>query len=209
MGRFVPPGLVLRTCNGAVTAMGHARPMGDRAQEQARGATRRGAVVLVGTDGSDTATKAVEAAARLAEGYGQVLVVAHAYRDRRMDHRCPDLAAVPVELRWQLSAGAVGEEIVERAMYHARVVTDGAIDVRGRSEAGDPAKVLLDLTRELDVATVVVGNVGMQGLAHRFTVPAKIARRAACPVVIVDTQEWARRGEPVEVPTALTMLRCA
>jgi nucleotide-binding universal stress UspA family protein len=183
--------------------------MGDRAQDQVRGATRRGAVVLVGTDGSDTATKAVEAAARLAEGYGQVLVIAHAYRDRKTDYRCRDLAAVPVELRWQLSAGAVGEEIVERAMYHARVVTDGAVEVRGRSEAGDPARVLLDLTRELDVATLVVGNVGMQGLGQRFTVPAKLARKAGCSVVIVDTQEWARRGEPVGLPTPLTMLRCA
>ena len=183
--------------------------MGERTRMSTSGAARRGAVVVVGTDGSDTATKAVEAAARLAEGYGQRLVVVHAFRNRRVEHRIGDLAAVPIELRWQLSAGAVGEEIVARAVDFAREVTGGAIDVQGRSEAGDPAKVLLGCTRDLDAATVVVGNVGLRSLTERFTVPAKVARKARCSVVLVDTQEWARRGEPVERATPLTMVRCA
>jgi nucleotide-binding universal stress UspA family protein len=183
--------------------------MGERAQEQLRGAAGRGAVVLVGTDGSDTATKAVEAAARLAEGYEQVLVVAHAYRKRKVEYRCAELSAVPSEMRWQLTPGAVGEEIVERAVDHARVVTGGSIEVRGRSVAGDPAHVLLDLARELRAVTIVIGNVGLHGLGHRLSVPHRVARKARCAVVMVDTVEWARRGEPVGLPTPLTMRRCA
>jgi nucleotide-binding universal stress UspA family protein len=183
--------------------------MGERAKVSTSGAARRGAVVVVGTDGSDTATKAVEAAARLAEGYGQRLVVVHAFRSRGVEHRCRDLAAVPTELRWQLSPGAVGEEIVGRAVDFAREVTGGAIQVSGRSEAGAPAKVLLGLTRELGAASLVIGNVGMHSLWERLSVPHRVARKARCSVVMVDTQAWARRGEPVEVLTPLTMLRCA
>jgi nucleotide-binding universal stress UspA family protein len=183
--------------------------MGERAGQSTTGAARRGAVVVVGTDGSDTATKAVEAAARLAEGCGQRLVVVHAFRNRKVEHRVGELAAVPIELRWQLSPGAVGEEIVVRAVDFAREVTGGAIEVSGRSAAGDPAKVLLGLTRELDAAAVVVGNIGMHSLRERFTVPARVARKAPCAVVMVDTQEWAQRGEPVERATPLRMLRCA
>jgi nucleotide-binding universal stress UspA family protein len=153
--------------------------------------------------------KAVEAAARLAEGYGQVLVIAHGYRNRKVEYRCTDLSAVPTEMRWQLTPGAVGEEIVERAVNYARAVTNDSIEVRGRSVAGDPARILLGLSRELQAATIVIGNIGLHGLGHRLSVPHKIARKARCAVVMVDTEEWARRGEPVGLPTPLTMRRCA
>jgi nucleotide-binding universal stress UspA family protein len=136
-------------------------------------------------------------------------VVVHAFRSRKVEHRCSDLAEVPAELRWQLSPGAVGEEIVGRAVDFAREVSGDAIEVSGHSEAGDPARVLLGLCRQLDAAAVVIGNIGMHSLRERFSVPHKVARKARCSVVMVDTQEWARRGEPVELPTPLTMLRCA
>ena len=46
---------------------------------------------------------------------------------------------------------------------------------------------------------VVIGNVGAHRWGRRWTVPDRIARRAHCRVVMVDTKGWARRGMPCDL----------
>ena len=162
---------------------------------------------MVGTDGSPTATKAVEAAARLALTGDHELVVAYGYRPKRAGALSADWNDVPEAHRWRVSPGAWGEAVVERAVSYARQVSGPTLRVRGRCEPGEPARVLLSLVEELDAAAVVVGNVGLGSWGERWTVPGRITRKAPCGVFVVDTAEWSRRNEHPEVPTSLLVRR--
>jgi nucleotide-binding universal stress UspA family protein len=175
-------------------------------QRQERRRSRRGGVV-VGTDGSPTATKAVEAAARLAMTSGQELVVAYGYRPKGAGALSADWNEVPEDHRWRVSPGAWGESVIQRAVAFARQVSGPDLRVRGHCEPGEPSRVLLDLVEDLHAGAVVVGNVGLGGWAERWTVPGRVARRATCEVFVVDTEEWAQRNEPPELPTSLLVRR--
>jgi nucleotide-binding universal stress UspA family protein len=171
-----------------------------------QGGIRRGALV-VGTDGSPTATKAVEAAARLAAAQGQELVVANGYRPvspATLAHRWQD---VPEADRWRVSPGAAGEEVVQLAMAHVRGVLGEELRLRGRCEPGDPAKVLLAVADEVDAAAVVVGNVGLAGWSAHWSVPHRVAKRCRRQVLVVDTVAWAERGQALAAPAPLVLRR--
>jgi nucleotide-binding universal stress UspA family protein len=172
---------------------------------QGRGARRGG--LVVGTDGSPTATKAVEAAARMAVTTGQPLTITLGYRSRSAAQLAATWQDVPESERWRVSPGAQGEDLVQRAVSFAREVTNGDLEVRGRCEPGDPAGVLVGVAHDVAATSVVVGNVGMRGWAQRWSVPQRVLHRARCEVLVVDTEAWARRGEPVEVPSSLMLLR--
>jgi nucleotide-binding universal stress UspA family protein len=166
---------------------------------------RRG--VVVGTDGSPTATKAVEAAARLAVTQGQELIVTLGYKAKSAAALAASWQDVPDGDRWRVSPGALGEDLVQQAIRFARAVTGDAVRVRGRCEPGDPAGVLLGVADEVAAGAVVVGNVGMGRWSTRWSVPQRVVHRARCEVLVVDTEAWARRGEPVEVPSSLVIRR--
>lgn len=144
--------------------------------------------ILVGTDGSATATRAVEAAARLARTHDAELVVAHAYSPRLTPAQQRAWHEAPEELRWRLSSGSIAEDTVEAALRHAARLTGGTVRMHGRCEPGGAIPVLLALIDELDPDAIVVGNRDMPARirAHR-SVSQAITRRASCDVVIADT----------------------
>ena len=181
--------------------------MGGNDERDGRVGLRRRGALVVGTDGSATATKAVEAAARLAATQGQPLVVATGYHPRSRGSLAAAMHEVPEADQWRVSPGAVGEEVVQRAIAHVREVVGAEVDLRGRCEPGDPVRVLLGLADELDAAAVVVGNVGLTGWSGHWSVPQRVVRKARREVLVVDTDAWARRGEPVDVPASLVLRR--
>ena len=118
--------------------------------------------VLVGTDGSDTATVAVRRAGAIAAACRARLIIAF------------------------VGDAAVAGALLERA---AAAVAAAAPDADTRVLSGDPADALLGLAAFEQVALVVVGNVGMAG-AQRFllgSVPNKISHRAGCDVLVAHT----------------------
>lgn len=153
--------------------------------------------VLVGTDGSATATRAVEAAARLAMTHGAELVVAHAFSPRASGaHRRAWLEA-PEDFRWQLSSGSMAEDTMEAAIRHARAVTGGSVPISGRFEPGTPVQVLLELIDDLDPDVLVIGNRDISArIRTRRSVSRALVRRASCDVVLADTlgRRQQRRG---------------
>lgn len=155
--------------------------------------------VLVGTDGSPTASRAVEAAARVARAHGAALVVGHAFPPRLTTRQERDLRTAPDSLRWRLTPGAMGEEVVRAAVERARVASEGVVAVRGRAEPGDAVAVMLALVAELDPDVLVIGNRDMPGrLPLRRSVARALSRRATCDIVIVDTigRRHQRRERP-------------
>jgi nucleotide-binding universal stress UspA family protein len=126
--------------------------------------------IVVGTDGSDSAARAVEHAARLARTAGAELLVAHVYRTRD-----PAEATAPRDLGASL--------LRDVAARHGEGLT-----VRSVLREGPAGDVLVALAAEENAGLVVVGN---RGLGRRRvligTVPARVAAGAPCDVFIAHT----------------------
>jgi nucleotide-binding universal stress UspA family protein len=130
--------------------------------------------IVVGTDGSDSAARAVRHAAWLAETLGAELLVSHAYAKTREDPASPE---------------RVG----------ASVLRDACADVASASprpllRTGEAAGALVSLARDEAADMIVVGN---RGLGNRRvlmgTVPGRVAQRAPCDVLIAHTTDDEKR----------------
>jgi ubiquinone biosynthesis protein len=122
--------------------------------------------ILVGTDQSETATRAVRWAAEMAERYEAELIVTQTVREGM------ERATTQRELD----------------AYVAEVVgPDTRTIVR---EATDPAKQMVEIADEEDVDVLVVGSVGMSGRKEFLldNIPNRVSHLARCSVVIVQTQ---------------------
>jgi nucleotide-binding universal stress UspA family protein len=125
--------------------------------------------IVVGTDGSDRARRAVEHAVVLAAACDATLHVVHAYKGTR--------EAV------EDAALAVADEV-------AGTLEPSGVNVRTHALQGDPVDVLLDFAYDAGADVIVVGNRGMTGRRGRFSsVPNSISHDASCAVLIVPTDE--------------------
>jgi nucleotide-binding universal stress UspA family protein len=123
--------------------------------------------IVVGTDGSERASEAVERAVMLAAACNATLHVVHAYKGTR--------EAV------EDAARAVADSVAER------LVTAG-VHVRTHAVQGDPADVLLDFAYDAGADLIVVGNRGMTGRRGHFSsIPNSISHDASCSVLVVPT----------------------
>lgn len=141
--------------------------------------------VLVGTDGSATATKAVEAAARLAHAHRARLTIAHAF-----DPRQPvpvSNPAVEAASTWRQSVGARAEALVNDAADHAQAAACGGLRIDARAEPGPPVAVLLAFAGDLRPDVVVVGNADLHRVRLRRSIGHALSRRVHSDVIIVDT----------------------
>jgi nucleotide-binding universal stress UspA family protein len=119
--------------------------------------------ILVGTDGSKTAAKAVDRAVSLAAATGASLTVL--------------TAAAPEQ-----GAAVVAAE----AARHA----DSGVTIATRVAEGDPASVLADEAATGGYDLLVVGNKGMTGARRFFTigsVPSKVSHQLPVSLLIVRT----------------------
>jgi ubiquinone biosynthesis protein len=119
--------------------------------------------VLVATDRSKTAHRAVEWAAEMAARYEAELVVLRVTVDGDTAELERDLAEY---------AGSLGD--------HVRPVV---------RLAEDPAQGIVDAARDEAADVLVVGSVGMRGRREFLlgNVPNRVSHNAPCTVVIVDT----------------------
>lgn len=139
--------------------------------------------IVVGTDGSAGAVKAVTHAASLAALTGAHLHVA------MVAPRIPVLVApdmVVASNEW----GEASEQSTQLALQAAEVIaTEAGADVTTHALSGEPADALLSLCEQIDADLLVIGNRGMQG-ARRFllgSVSSRCAHHADCSVLIVQT----------------------
>lgn len=137
--------------------------------------------IVVGTDGSETATEAVRQAGDLAQSVGATVHVVSAYEPvsgARVEGGDPEIAVGP-----DFEVGS----ILERA---AGMMNTRGVDCETHArKGGDPADAILRVAEEQDADVIMVGSMGMQG-AKRFllgSVPDKISHHAPCSVLIVRT----------------------
>ena len=142
--------------------------------------------IVVGTDGSETAQKAVDAAVELARLTSAKLELVSAYEPVTGERLRDDAREVPADAQWMVNPREDVDATLARA---AERVGAAGVDSRTYPREGDPADAILDVAEELGSDLIVVGNKGMTG-AKRFllgSVPNKISHHAPCSVMIVRT----------------------
>lgn len=144
--------------------------------------------ILVGTDGSQTAERAVQHAIDLAALSKADLHIASVVNDL--------LSTVAVGTPGLPSGGDLGPEraiedsnrVVEAAAAAAR---EKGVNTKTHAVTGDVVDALCHLAGSLSADLLVVGNRGMQGLQRYLwsSVPDSVSHRAPCSVLIVDTRD--------------------
>jgi nucleotide-binding universal stress UspA family protein len=142
--------------------------------------------IVVGTDGSETASKAVAQAAELAASVGSVLLIVSAFEPVGGSRLREEVVQAPDDVRWMVNP----REDVDATLATAiEVAEEKGVAVRTFARQGDPADAILDVAEEEHADLIVVGNKGMTG-AKRFllgSVPNKVSHHAPCSVLIVRT----------------------
>jgi nucleotide-binding universal stress UspA family protein len=149
--------------------------------------------IVVGTDGSETASKAVLTAAELAatqpEAVLHIVTVQKPLSPSAM--AAGEMAAaapLAAERNWEDEIKVELESTLERAADTAKRASDTRIETHARF--GSPAEVLCDLAAHLEADLIVVGNRGMRGGRRLLgSVPNTVSHHAPCSVLIVDTIE--------------------
>lgn len=140
--------------------------------------------IVVGTDGSPTASAAVRIAGQLAELCGATVHVVTAYRPTSELFFHPEFASLPAEVHEQLDpAGGA----IQTAEHGVGILPTG---VKGEASArpGPAADVLCDVANEANADLIVVGNRGMTGARRMLgSVPNSVTHHANCAVLIVPT----------------------
>ncbi len=142
--------------------------------------------IVVGTDGSDTATQAVRQAVDLAGAVGAKLELVSAYAPVSQQRLSEERRQAPEDLQWAINPREDVDTTLEAA---ASVARDAGVDVEVFPRQGDPADAILDVAEERDADLIIVGNKGMTG-AKRFllgSVPNKVSHHAPCSVLIIRT----------------------
>jgi nucleotide-binding universal stress UspA family protein len=140
--------------------------------------------ILVGTDGSESADKAVDHALKLAKLTGGKVHVVTAWQS------IPAMAlsgqmgpAVPIAV----DDGAWVTELHDRSVAQGKRM---GVPVQGHSVQGPAAQVIVELAQELEADLVVVGDAGMHGLrGHLASVPNSVAHKCPCAVLVVPTTD--------------------
>jgi nucleotide-binding universal stress UspA family protein len=144
------------------------------------------ASIVVGTDGSPTAERAVAHAAAMATADGARVVVVTAFLPGG-GARIAGAEDVPDDLRFALSDRVQAEERAERGRVIAKEA--GVAKVVVQAISGDPANVLLEAAKDFDADLIVVGSKGLTSAAHFIlgSVAASVAHHAPCDVLVAHT----------------------
>jgi nucleotide-binding universal stress UspA family protein len=142
--------------------------------------------IVVGTDGSETARKAVRQATELARQVGASISLVSAYQPVSSQRLRDEKREVPKDMEWMVNP----REDVEATLRDAAEAVAGAgVQVETFAREGDAADAILDVAEEQAAELIVVGNKGMTG-AKRFllgSVPNKVSHHAPCSVLIIRT----------------------
>lgn len=142
--------------------------------------------IVVGTDGSETASEAVRQAGELAAPLNATIELVSAYEPVSPARLREESKSAPGDLQWMINPREDVDATLEAA---AESVRGYGVQVRTYARQGDPADAILDVAEEIGADLIVVGNKGMTG-AKRFllgSVPNKVSHHAPCSVLIIRT----------------------
>jgi nucleotide-binding universal stress UspA family protein len=141
--------------------------------------------VVVGTDGSATATRAVTRAGELAAALGAPLHIVMCCENHSTATWATAAAGVAVAMAPDASEQAEAQKVLARAQ---RELDGIGVATYTHVVSGEPAEALLAIAEDERAQMIVVGNRGMKGARRVLgSVPNSVSHRARCAVVIVPT----------------------
>jgi nucleotide-binding universal stress UspA family protein len=146
--------------------------------------------IVVGSDGSERAAKAVAQAAELAKTVGATLYLVRAYKGVEQTMASAMAAGSMVTTMPELGDAAKEEAstITAALEQEAAPLRENGVTVDCRAEPGSPAPVLLETATAVKADLIVIGNRGMTGAKRILgSVPNTLAHHAECAVLIVQT----------------------
>jgi nucleotide-binding universal stress UspA family protein len=139
--------------------------------------------IVVGTNGTQTADKAVTRAVELAKLTGASLHVVSAYEPAPAHvggSRPPAEAA-----EWAITPHFKVDAVLDRATDLAK---SGGIEIELHGPKGDAASAIVGVAEEVGADLIVLGSKGMQGARRVLgSVPNKVSHKAPCDLLIVQT----------------------
>lgn len=140
--------------------------------------------IVVGTDGSTTARRAVGTAIELARTYGARLHVVTAYR-----LPSPMLAATPDAMPYAAYAADDVKESVEEILREASAdASANGVDVTTHASPRAAAQAILEVAERERANLIVLGSRGMTGVRRVLgSVPNDVSHHAPCSVLIAQT----------------------
>jgi nucleotide-binding universal stress UspA family protein len=139
--------------------------------------------IVVGTNGTETADRAVGRAVELARITGAALHVVSAYEPAPAHvggSRPPAEAA-----EWAISPHFKVDAVLDRA---TDIAQGGGVEIKVHGPKGDAASAILAVAEETDADLIVLGSKGMQGARRVLgSVPNKVSHKARCDLLIVHT----------------------
>jgi nucleotide-binding universal stress UspA family protein len=142
--------------------------------------------IVVGTDGSPTAQKAVTQAAELAKAFDAKLHLVSAFRPSAGVTAGVSAVGIPAgQDEWQILARQAVEDHL--TVTAAELRHDG-LETEIHAQPTSPVEAILDVANSTASDLIVVGSKGMTGARRVLgSVPNSVAHRASCSVLIVKT----------------------
>lgn len=149
-------------------------------------------VIVVGTDGSERAGRAVLVAAELALMFGATLHLVYAYKG--VAQATADALASGAVVTAPADLGREADE--ESAAIGSGLETQAdalrarGLEVEAHAVPANPTSAILDTAKKLGADLIVVGNKGMTGAKRVLgSIPNTLAHRADSAVLIVPTDD--------------------
>jgi nucleotide-binding universal stress UspA family protein len=142
--------------------------------------------IVVGTDGSETASEAVRQAIELAKVVGAKVNLVSAFQPVGNQRLREERTQVPDDAQWMVNEREDVDATLKQAAEDAE---EAGVETETFARQGDPADAILDVAEEQNADLIIVGNKGMSG-AKRFllgSVPNKVSHHAPCAVMIIRT----------------------
>jgi nucleotide-binding universal stress UspA family protein len=139
--------------------------------------------IAVGTDGTDTAEKAVDVAADIAERYQAQLLIFSAYEPVNRKQLASEREQAPEEMQWRIHEAELVDAMLGRTLKR---VQERGLEGKAVAREGEPDDVLCELAAEHDADLLVIGNKGMNRRVFG-SVPRRVCQHAPCSVVVVKT----------------------
>jgi nucleotide-binding universal stress UspA family protein len=134
-----------------------------------------GEPIIVGSDGTDTAERAVDRAGAIARAFGATVHVVSAYSDD----------TTPIVGAGRQGDRAHAQQHVDRAQ--GRLAKQG-VESEAHLTSEEAGRALVAIADEQHAQMIVVGNRGMTGAKRVLgSVPNHVSHHAHCDVLIVHT----------------------
>jgi nucleotide-binding universal stress UspA family protein len=131
--------------------------------------------IVVGTDGTETAERAVDRAGAIARAFGATVHVVSAYSDDK----------TPLVGVGRQGDRAHAQQYVDRAQ---ELLAKQGVESEAHLTNQEPGRALVAIADEQRAQMIVVGNRGMSGVKRVLgSVPNYVSHHADCDVVIVRT----------------------